>query len=99
MKLRDDIPLRRRVAEEAARAAGQVHLKHRGRDLQRTLHYGDRTDFATRVDYEAQDAVREVVRRYRELLRQAHPDHGAQTDGAAQRIADLTEARRILTGR
>jgi hypothetical protein len=42
---------------------------------------------------------REVVRRYRELLRQAHPDHGAQTDGAAQRIADLTEARRILTGR
>jgi hypothetical protein len=42
---------------------------------------------------------REVVRRYRELLRMAHPDHGAETDGAAQRIADLTEARRILTGR
>jgi len=37
-----------------------------------------------------------VQRRFRELLRQAHPDHGADTEGAAQRIADLTEARRIL---
>jgi hypothetical protein len=44
-------------------------------------------------------SAREVVRRYRELLREAHPDHGAETAGAAQRIADLTEARRILTGR
>ncbi len=43
--------------------------------------------------------ARDVVRRYRELLREAHPDHGAQNDGAAQRIADLAEARRILTGR
>lgn len=42
---------------------------------------------------------REVVRRYRELLREAHPDHGAEVEGAAQRIAELTEARRILTGR
>jgi hypothetical protein len=38
----------------------------------------------------------EVQRRFRELLRAAHPDHGATSDGAAQRIADLTEARRIL---
>jgi hypothetical protein len=37
-----------------------------------------------------------VQRRFRELLRAAHPDHGAAHDGAAQRIADLTEARRIL---
>lgn len=37
-----------------------------------------------------------VQRRFRELLRQAHPDHGAAVEGAAQRIADLTEARRIL---
>jgi hypothetical protein len=42
---------------------------------------------------------RDVVRRYRELLREAHPDHGAADAGAAQRIADLAEARRILTGR
>ena len=38
----------------------------------------------------------DVQRRFRVLLRQAHPDHGADADGAAQRIADLTEARRIL---
>lgn len=63
MRLRDDLALRRRVAEEAARAAGEVHLRHRGTELDRTVH-GDRTDFATRVDFEAQAAVREVVRRY-----------------------------------
>lgn len=39
---------------------------------------------------------RDVQHRFRELLREAHPDHGAATEGAAQRIADLTEARRIL---
>lgn len=38
----------------------------------------------------------EVQRRFRELLRLAHPDHGGAVEGAAQRIADLTEARRIL---
>lgn len=39
---------------------------------------------------------KDVQRRFRELLRTAHPDHGAAADGAAQRIAKLTEARRIL---
>jgi hypothetical protein len=39
---------------------------------------------------------RDVQRRFRELLRMAHPDHGAAVEGAAQRIAELTEARRIL---
>lgn len=38
----------------------------------------------------------DVQRRFRDLLRAAHPDHGGATDDAAQRIADLTEARRIL---
>ena len=38
----------------------------------------------------------EVQRRFRRLLREAHPDHGAAHDGAADRIADLAEARRIL---
>ena len=42
---------------------------------------------------------KDVMRRYREMLRDAHPDHGAASEGAAQRIAELTEARRILTGR
>jgi hypothetical protein len=38
----------------------------------------------------------DVQRQFRDLLRSAHPDHGGDTDEAAQRIADLTEARRIL---
>jgi hypothetical protein len=37
-----------------------------------------------------------VQRRFRELLRTAHPDHGAANAGAADRIAELAEARRIL---
>jgi hypothetical protein len=41
---------------------------------------------------------RDIQRRFRRLLRDAHPDHGADADGAAQRIAELTEARRILLG-
>lgn len=39
---------------------------------------------------------RQVQRRFRSLLRDAHPDHGALDDGAAARIAELSEARRIL---
>ena len=39
---------------------------------------------------------REVQRRFRTLLRDAHPDHGGAHEGAADRIADLSEARRIL---
>ena len=38
----------------------------------------------------------DIQRQFRDLLRVAHPDHGGDTDAAAQRIADLTEARRIL---
>jgi curved DNA-binding protein CbpA len=38
----------------------------------------------------------EVQRRFRRLVRAAHPDHGAASLGAAERIAELTEARRIL---
>jgi hypothetical protein len=41
-------------------------------------------------------AKRDVQRRFRTLLRDAHPDAGGAHDGAAQRIADLTEARDIL---
>lgn len=39
---------------------------------------------------------RDVQRRFRRLLRLAHPDHGASTDGAAERIAELSEARTLL---
>ena len=38
----------------------------------------------------------EVVQRFRSLLRESHPDHGAEHEGAGQRILELTEARRIL---
>jgi hypothetical protein len=41
-------------------------------------------------------ARRDVQRRFRTLVRDAHPDHGALETGAAQRIADLSEARDIL---
>ena len=38
----------------------------------------------------------EVQRRFRALVRAAHPDHGGEEGEAAGRINDLTEARRIL---
>jgi len=41
---------------------------------------------------------REVIQAFRDGLRDAHPDHGGGTDDAAERIAELTEARRILLG-
>jgi hypothetical protein len=39
---------------------------------------------------------RAVQSRFRELLRVAHPDHGGGEASAAERIAELAEARRIL---
>ncbi len=39
---------------------------------------------------------RDVQRRFRRLLRLAHPDQGGESDGAAERIAELTEAREVL---
>jgi hypothetical protein len=41
-------------------------------------------------------AMKEVQRRYRALLREAHPDHGGEVVDAAERIADLSRARQIL---
>jgi hypothetical protein len=38
----------------------------------------------------------DVQRRFRRLLRLAHPDHGAADTGAAERIAELAEARELL---
>lgn len=40
----------------------------------------------------------DVQRRFRRLVRMAHPDHGAEHDGAAERMAELTEARELLLG-
>jgi hypothetical protein len=52
------------------------------------------------LGFDADDAPdRDVVlRRFRDLVRLAHPDHGAAIEGAGQRILELTEARRILLG-
>ncbi|HKY14559.1 MAG TPA: hypothetical protein VJM33_06505 [Microthrixaceae bacterium] len=41
---------------------------------------------------------RTVVRAFRRGVRDAHPDHGADDEAAAERISELTEARRILLG-
>ena len=48
------------------------------------------------IEADAKVSKATVQRRFRERLRDAHPDHGAKIDGAAERIADLAEARRIL---
>ena len=45
---------------------------------------------------ETQPGREEVMARFRTLLRESHPDHGAEHEGAGQRILELTEARRIL---
>jgi hypothetical protein len=37
-----------------------------------------------------------IQQRFREAARAAHPDHGAPPAGAAERLSDLAEARRIL---
>lgn len=38
----------------------------------------------------------DIQKRFRRLLRTAHPDHGGESVGAAERIAELTEARELL---
>jgi hypothetical protein len=38
----------------------------------------------------------EILHRFRRLVRLAHPDHGAAHGGAAERIVELGEARRVL---
>ncbi|HEU0074409.1 MAG TPA: inositol monophosphatase [Dehalococcoidia bacterium] len=60
----EELQLRREVAIEAARAAAEVHLRYRGQQLERDVHAGERTDYATRVDLEAQDAVKAAVARH-----------------------------------
>jgi len=39
---------------------------------------------------------RDVQARFRRLVRLAHPDHGATRDGAAERLAELRDARELL---
>ena len=51
------------MAEEAARAGGAVHHRYRGQQVARDVK-GDRTDYATKVDYESQAAARDVILRH-----------------------------------
>ena len=44
----------------------------------------------------SEPARSDILRRFRQLVRGAHPDHGGSVDRAGQRIVDLTEAKRIL---
>lgn len=37
-----------------------------------------------------------ILGRFRSLVREAHPDHGAETEDAGRRITELTEAKRVL---
>ena len=46
---------------------------------------------------EKEPSSREVSRRYRQQMRNVHPDHGAAHEGASAAIRELAEARRILT--
>ena len=48
--------------------------------------------FSTRSEPPRSD----ILRRFRTLIRDAHPDHGAEAAGAGARITELTEAKRIL---
>ena len=43
-------------------------------------------------------SAKQIRGKFREQLRAAHPDHGGEGDQAADRIAELGEARRILLG-
>jgi len=52
----------------------------------------------TKVRPAVMPSRRDVQQAFRVGLRAVHPDHGADDDGAAQRIAELSEARRILLG-
>jgi hypothetical protein len=38
----------------------------------------------------------DIVKRFRRMIRDAHPDHGAAVEGAGLRVTELTAAKRIL---
>ncbi len=44
----------------------------------------------------AEPSRSDILTAFRRLVRDAHPDHGGDADGAGQRITDLTLAKRIL---
>jgi hypothetical protein len=67
---------------------GRIH-RHRGSDATWAL-------TALGFGPDEQPARSDVVRRFRDAVRDAHPDHGAASTEASMRITELTDARRIL---
>jgi hypothetical protein len=59
--------------------------------------WNDPTSWALEIlGLENDPSRRAVLKRYRSLLRESHPDHGAEELDAASRIAQLGQARDIL---
>lgn len=77
-----------------------VYLSGRGSGSLQADALADPVGWALRTlgfDLEAGTPERSAIQRsFRQSLIEAHPDHGGAGDEAAQRIADITEARRIL---
>jgi myo-inositol-1(or 4)-monophosphatase len=89
----DELDFRRRVAEEAAKAAGEVHVRHRGRELIREVHADERADYSTVVDHEAERAVRETIASYFPSESVIGEEDGEGWDG----LGDLLEGGCWLT--
>lgn len=65
----------------------------------RGLHHDERWALAILgFSHGNEPSRRDIQQRFRDLVREAHPDHGGESDGAGQRMVDLSEARRILLG-
>lgn len=47
----------------------------------------------------SQPSSREVTKHYRARMRDVHPDHGGEAKNASKAILELSEARRILSGK
>lgn len=63
----------------------------------RGLHHDERWALAILgFGHATEPSRRDIQQRFRDLVREAHPDHGAEAEGAGQRMVELSEARRIL---
>lgn len=96
--------LRRAIGWQGETENSEMLLSHLSRTYERfslsTSSQADPVSWALEVlglDPEAQVPEPADLRKtFRSLLREAHPDIGGEADDAADRIAELTEARRIL---
>jgi hypothetical protein len=104
---RTDLAVRRPVMDVLRRAirwqgpVGPALVTHlsgaRGAASWSVAAFADPEQWALEIlGFEALPERGAVQRRFRSLVRAAHPDHGGDRSDAAARIADLAEARRIL---